>query len=184
MRLQLQRIDVNHDLPVTASVWRRNRRSGNTGNLIPNRELQIVVELGLVQALTFDRQQADGKARGIHAHYNGRKRALREPSQIRHRKIGNLSHVGIGIRAWLKVNFDQTYAGHRTRFHVVDSASKREKPLKRVGDIRFNLLRRHAAVKGGYHHHGNVDRWKHVHRHLSQAVRPRTQTKRHMTTMK
>src|SRR5579859_2781641 len=76
MRLQLQGVDVNHNLPVTATVWRGNRCSGNAGNLIANRKLQIVVELRLVKALTLDRQQAHGKTRGIHTHYHGGKRAL------------------------------------------------------------------------------------------------------------
>ncbi len=169
VRLQFQRVDVDHDLPVLAAVGRRHRSAGNARDLIANLKLQIVVELRFVEPLAIDGQQANRKTRCVHLHHDRRQRAFRQAAQIGHRQIGNLRDVGIGVRARLKINFDQADAGHRTRFHVVDAAAQGKKSLERVGNVRFDLLRRHAVVKRGDQHDGNIDRRKHVHRHLHEA---------------
>ena len=44
-------------------------------------------------------------------------------SQVRHRQVGNLRYVRIGVGARLKINLDQAHAGHRPRFHVIDAAA-------------------------------------------------------------
>ena len=56
--------------------------------------------------------------------------------------------AAFGIRARLKVDLDQADAGQRARLNVVDTAAEGEEPFVAVGDVRFNLLRRHARVKG------------------------------------
>jgi hypothetical protein len=40
---------------------------------------------------------------------------------------------------------------------VIDIAAEGEKALESIGDVTFNLLRRHAGIKGGYDDHGNID---------------------------
>ena len=173
MGLQLQRVDVHHDLAVAAAVGRRHGGARNARDLISNLELQVIVELRFGQALAVDGEQANRKARRVHAHHDRRKRALRKPPQVRHREIGNLRYIGVGVRARLKIDLDQADAGHRARFHVIDSAAQGEETLERVRDIGFDLLRRHAAVKGGHFDHGNIDRRKHVHRHLHEGGEPK-----------
>ena len=93
----------------------------------------------------------------------------RQSPQVRHGQIGNLRDVGVGVGAGLEIDLDQAHAGQRTRFHVIDAAGQGEEALERVGDIRFDLLRGHAAVERGHQHDGNIDRRKHVHRHLHDA---------------
>jgi hypothetical protein len=48
---------------------------------------------------------------------------------------------------------------------MIDPAAERKETLERIGDIRFNLLWRHAGVKRGDHHNWNVDIREKVHRH-------------------
>ena len=169
MRLQLLRIDVDHDLSVAAAVGGRHRRAGNTGNLISNLKLEKVVELRLVQPLALHGEQANRQIRRVGLQHHRRQRSFRQPPQIGHRQIGNLSYVRVGVGPGLKINLDQADAGHRPRFHMIDAAAKSKKPLESVRDVSFDLLGRHAIVKSGDQHHRNVDRRKHVHRHLQQA---------------
>ncbi len=169
MRLQLERIHVDHELAVLAAERRRHRRAGHARDLVANLVLQVVVKLRLVQPLPLHGQQAHRQARSVHLQHHGGQRALRQAPQVGHGQIGNLRHIGIGVGARLEIDLDQAHAGQRARFHVVDAAGQREEALERVGDVRFDLLRRHAAVERGHQHHGNVDRRKHVHRHLNHA---------------
>src|ERR1700676_4881078 len=55
---------------------------------------------------------------------------------------------------------------------MVDSACQCEEAFKRVSDIGFDLLWRHAAVKRSHQNHRDIDRRKHVHRHSSHAGQP------------
>ena len=157
---------------VLSAVGRRNRRAGNAGDLIANLKLQVVVQLSFVQPFATHGQQAHRQARCIHFHDYGRQRTLRQPPHVGHGEIGNLRHIRVGVGSGLKVNLDQTHAGHRTRFHVIHAAGQREKSFERVGNVRFDLLRRHAAVKRGHQHDGNIDGGKHVHGHARQAGQP------------
>ena len=48
---------------------------------------------------------------------------------------------------------------------MIDVAAQREEALKRIGDVAFDLLRRHAAVERGHDDDRNLDFGKQVHRH-------------------
>ena len=172
MSLQFHRVHVNHHLPVLAPKRRRNRRAGNARNLVSNLILQIVVQLGFVQSFARHRQQTHRQTGGIHLQHNGRQRSLREPSQIRHSQVGNLRDVRIGIRTGLEINLDQAHPGQRPRFHMIHAARQREEAFKRIGDIRFDLLGRHPAIKRRHQNDRNLDGRKHVHRHARQAGQP------------
>ena len=172
VRLQLQRIHVHHDLAVFPAVGRRHRGAGNARDLVANLKLQIIVQLRFVEPLAIHREQANGKTRSVHFHHHGRQRAFGKPPQIRHGEVGNVGDVGIGVGAGLKINLDQAHAGHGAGFHMIDAAAQREKSLEGIGDVRFDLFRRHAVVERGHQHDGNIDRRKHVHRHLRQAGNP------------
>ena len=127
------------------------------------------MKLSLGETLPINRQQANGKTGCIHAHHDRGERALWKPPQVRHRQIRNLSHVRIRVRTWLEVDLDEAHAGHRPRFHVIDSAAQREESFECIRDVRFDLLRRHAAVKRRHLYDRNVDRRKHIHGHLDEG---------------
>jgi hypothetical protein len=74
---------------------------------------------------------------------NWRQCARRKAPQVRHGQVGYRAEVCVGVRSRLKINLDQAHARERSRFDVIDAAGQREPALKRIGDIRFNLLRRH-----------------------------------------
>ena len=114
MSLQLQRVDVNHDLPVFATVGRRYRGARNARNLVSNLELEVIVKLCFVEPLTVYREKANGQAGRVYLHYNGGERSFGKSPQVGHRKVRNVRDVGICIGAWLEINLDQAHAGHRS----------------------------------------------------------------------
>ena len=54
---------------------------------------------------------------------------------------------------------------------MVDVGAKGEEALKGVGDVGFDLLRRHAVVESGHHHDRHIDLGKQIHRHLNDVHR-------------
>jgi len=128
-----------------------------------------ILKIGFVQALAFEGDQADGQAGGVKLQHHRRQRAGRKTAEIRHCEIGNRAEVGVGVCTWLKIDFDEAYAGKRTGFDVIHATGQGEKLFERVGDVRFNLLRRHAGIKCGDDHDGNVDRRKKINRHTNEG---------------
>ncbi len=76
VRLQFQRIDVNHNLAIFPAVGRRHRGARNTGYLVANLKLQVIVKLSFVESLAIYGEQANGKARSIDLHDDGREGAF------------------------------------------------------------------------------------------------------------
>ena len=87
VRLQLVGIDVDHDLAVLAAERLRHRRAGHARELVADRELPEVAQLGLVQALAFQRDQADRQARRVELQHDRRQRARRQAAQVGHRQV-------------------------------------------------------------------------------------------------
>ena len=48
---------------------------------------------------------------------------------------------------------------------MIDAAAERKESLERIGDVGFDLLRRHAVVKRRDDHDRNVDLRKKIDRH-------------------
>ncbi len=88
-------------------------------------------------------------------------------AQIGHGEVGDIAHCDVGIGARLEVDLDQAHAGERARFAVIDVGAQREEALEGVGDVGFDLLRRHAVVERGDNHHRHVDLREQVHRHAA-----------------
>ena len=163
--LQLDGIDVELDLPVLSAVGLGHRGAGNVGNLVANVELSLIVQLGFGQSLALQSHQANRHAGGVELQHDRRQRALRQPSQVSHRQVGDLADRRVRIGSRLEVNLDQADAGERSRLDVVDVAAQREEALEGVGDVAFDLLRRHAAVERGHHDDRNLDLRKQIDRH-------------------
>jgi len=70
-----------------------------------------ILKIGFVQALAFEGDQADGQAGGVKLQHHRRQRAGRKTAEIRHCEIGNRAEVGVGVCTWLKIDFDEAYAG-------------------------------------------------------------------------
>ena len=134
-------------------------------------ELRQVFEAGFVQAFALERDQADRLRGRGHAQHHGRQRAGRQTAQVGHGQVGDVAQRRIGIGARLEVDLDEADAGQRARFAVVHVGGQREEALEGVGDVGFNLLRRHAVVESGHDHHGHIDRREKVHRHARHGHR-------------
>ena len=158
MRLEFERIHINHDLTVAATERLRHGGAGDVGDLVAHVILAEVAQLGFVQTFAFQSDQTDGQARRVELQNHRRQRAGRQLAQIRHREIRNAGHGGISVEARLEINFDQTHARQRTRFDVIHAAGQGEKTLEATRDVSLNLLRRHAVEKRGDDHDGNFNR--------------------------
>ena len=165
MGLEFEGIDVYLNLAVSAPVRLRHRRALHVGYLVAHLKLRDVFELRFVKALAFQRNQANRLARGIHSQHNRWQRAWRQAAQVGHSKVGDVAERGIRVGSRFEIDFDQADAGQRARLGVIDIRPESEKTLKRICDIRLDLLRRHAAVEGRNHHHRNIDLGKKIDRH-------------------
>ncbi len=162
---QLDGIDEYLDLPVGSTKRLRDGSTWHICDLIPDLELGEVFQLRFAETLAFQREQAHRQAGGVELQHHGRQGSWRKPAQVCHGEIGNVAECGVGIGAGLKINFDETDAGEGARFDVVDVAAKSEESLEGVGNVGFNLLRRHASVEGSNYDDRDVDLREQVHRH-------------------
>ena len=100
-------------------------------------------------------------------------------------RLATLLKRRVGVGAGLEVDLDEAHAGQRARFAVIHVGGQREEALEGVGDVGFNLLRRHAVVERGHHHHRHVDVGKQIHGHAAAMVTaPTSATTRHSMRMK
>ena len=90
-------------------------------------------------------------------------------------KIGDGCRVDIGVGVGLKINANDADAVERSRFDVVDAAGEGEEALQVIGDVAFDLLRRHSRVERRHDDHRNVHRREHVHRHSRDAAHAQNQ---------
>ena len=165
---QLHRIDVHLDLAILPAERLRHRCARHIRNLVAHGELPDVVQLGFVQSLALQRDQTYRQARRIELQHHRRQGAGRQATKLRHGQVGNRADRGVGIRARLEVHTNQAHAGERARFDVIDPAAEREKALEGIGDVRFDLFRRHAVVERRHHHDRNVDVGKQIDRHADE----------------
>ena len=154
------------NLAIGASIGLRNRGALHVGDLIAHLELRQVFEAGFVQAFALERHQTDRLRGSGHAQHHGRQRAGGQTAQVGHRKVGDVAQRRIGIGAWLEVDLDEAHAGERARFAVVHVGGQREEALEGVGDIGFDLLRRHTVIERSHDDHRHIDRWEKVHWHV------------------
>ncbi len=94
---------------------------------------------------------------------------MRQTPQIGHRQVRNFADRRIRIGPRLEVNLDETHPSERAGLDVIDIASQSEEALEGIGDVGFDLLRRHAAVERRHHDHGNLDLREQVHGHAEHC---------------
>ncbi len=109
--LELQRVDIHHDLPILAAEGLRYRRARHIGDLIADVVLTQVAQLRLLEPLPLQSHQAYRQTGGVEFQHHRRQRARRQFAQVRSRQIGDLGHRRIGIESRLEVDFDEADAG-------------------------------------------------------------------------
>src|SRR4029077_10487817 len=105
-----QRVDVHHDLSTATPKGLRDGGSGHVGNLVADRVTPQILELRFIQALTFQRDEANRQAGGVKFQDHRWQRARWETAQVGHGQVGYRAQVGVRVSARLKINFDQAYA--------------------------------------------------------------------------
>src|SRR5580658_1072049 len=169
MGLKLHRVDVYLNLAISAAVRLWDRSALYVRNLVADLELRDVFELGFVETPALQGNQADGLAGSIHAQDNGWQSPRRQPAQVGQGEVGDVAKRSVGVSAWFEINFDQADAGERARLGVIDVCAQSEEALECVRNIRFDLLRRHAVVKGGNDDYRYVDLGKEIDRHAEHV---------------
>ena len=105
-RLQLERIDIDHDLPIGSAIRLRDRRARYVCDLVADAELRQVLQLGLVHPGALESDQAHRKIRRVEAQHDRRQRSRRQTPQVGQCKVRDAAHRRVGIRARMKVNLD------------------------------------------------------------------------------
>src|SRR6185437_4741805 len=75
---------------------------------------------------------------------------------------------GVSAGPRLEIDLDQRHTRKRARFNMLDAAAQREESLERIGNVGFDLLRRHSVVEGRDHDDRDIDLGKKVDRHARQ----------------
>ena len=169
--LELERIDVNHDLAVLAAKRLGNRCARDVRDLVADVVLAQIVQLRFVKALALKGNEANRETRCVEFQNDRWERARGQAAQVGHGEIGDGAEVRVGVCAGLKVDFDEADPGQGTRLDVIHAAREREKALKGIGDIGFDLLRGHAGIEGGDHNDRDIDRRKQVDGHANERDR-------------
>ena len=89
MRLEFERIGVQHHLAAASAEGLRNGGAGHAGQLIANDVLRDVFELGLGQTLAAEGQQADGQAGCVELQNDRRQSAGRQAAHLRRRQAAD-----------------------------------------------------------------------------------------------
>src|SRR4029077_11227555 len=97
-RFELERIDIELDLPPRSAERLRNRRAGNTRQLVANEILRDVLQIAICHALAIHGDQADGKTRRVGLQDDGRQGAGRQVFHVRHGKAGDGRGVDVRVR--------------------------------------------------------------------------------------
>jgi hypothetical protein len=162
---ELEWIDVDLNLAIAAAVGLRHGGAGHVGDLVADLELCEVFEIGLVEAFALERDEAYWLARCGHAEHDGRQCPGGQAAQISHGEVGDVAERGVRVGTRTEVDLDERDAGERTRLDVIDIGAEGEKALEGVGDVAFDLLRRHAGVERGNDDDGNIDGREEIDRH-------------------
>ena len=81
MRFELERIHIDHNLPVTSAKRHGHRRAGHVGDLVANVKLAEVAQLGFGQAFTLQGNQTHRQAGGVELQNHRRQGAGRKASK-------------------------------------------------------------------------------------------------------
>ena len=125
MRLEFERIGVQHHLAAASAERLRDGCSGNAGQLIADDVLRDVFQLRFGQTLAAESQQADGQAGCVELQNDRGQRAWRQAAHLRGREAADHGDRRIGIRARMEEDFDDADAGERARLDVLDAATER-----------------------------------------------------------
>src|SRR5581483_11119256 len=111
MSLKLYRINIDLDLPVLAAKRLWYGCAGYICDLITNRELAKIVQLGFIQSLAFQCDEANRQTRSIEFEHNWWQSAGWQSPQLGHRQIRDSAYSRIWISTRLKVNLNKAHSG-------------------------------------------------------------------------
>jgi GTP cyclohydrolase III len=116
---------------------------GHAGQLIAHEVLRDVLQVAVGHAFAVHGHQADRQARRVGLEHHRRKGPRRQILHVGDGQIRDGGGVDIRVGVGLKVDANDAHAVERSRLDMIDAAGEREEALQVIGDVAFDLLRRH-----------------------------------------
>ncbi len=166
LRLQLGRIEIDHDLPVAAAGRRRKRHAMDRGQALAQPVDAVIVELLLVEVIRAQADLQDRYARCIVLHHDRRLDARRHDAADRVGAGYDLCDREVEIDVGLEEDLLNRNPVQGLRLDVldaVDAGADREFAIGR--DPLFHLRGAQPGIGPDHRHHRDVDLGKDVGRH-------------------
>ena len=164
--LQLQRVDIDHDLPIFSAGRGRQRDAVNWRELLAHPVDAVIVELGAVERIRAQGNLKNRHARGVVADNDRRLDAGRHERADGVRGRNDLGDRQIDVDVGLEVKFLNGDAVERLRLDILDAVDVRRDRILAVGcDPLLHLRRRETRILPNDRHDGDVDLGKNVGRH-------------------
>jgi hypothetical protein len=174
--LQLERVDVDHDLAVLAAGWRRQRHAVDRGELLAQAVDAVVVELLLVQRVGRKPDLQHGHAGCIVLHHHRRLDARRHQHADEVGGRDDLRNREVEVDVRLEEHLLHRDAVQRLGLNVLDAVDAGGQCELAVGrDALLHLGRRQPGVLPDDGHDGDVDLGKDVRRHRHNRGRAKEQ---------
>ena len=174
--LQLQRIDIDHDLAVFAAGRGRQRDAVDRRELLPQAVDAVVVELLLVERVGGQPDLQHGNARGVVLDHDRRLDPGRHQDADKIGRRHDLRDREIEIDVGLKEDLLNRNAVEGLRLDILDAVHARRQRILAVGrDPLFHLRRAEPGVLPDDGDDGDVDLGKDVGRHRQHGGRAEKQ---------
>ncbi len=161
--LELDRVDVDHDLPVLAPVRSRKCHTGHRGKLLAQIVQPVIVQLLLVEAVGAKAELQHRDAGGIVLHHDRRLDPGWHEGADGVCGCDDLRNRQIEIDIGLEVNLLHRDAVERLRLHVLDPSDARTHRVLAVGgDALLHFRCAQAGVLPDHRDDRNVDLRKDV----------------------
>ena len=174
--LKLQRVDIDHDLPVLAAGGGRQRDAVDRRQLLPQPIDAVIVKLLLVERVGGQPDLQHGNARGVVLDHHGRLDARRHQDANKIRRRHDLRNRQIEIDVRLKEYFLNRNSVEGLRLDVLDAVDARgQRVLTIRRDPLLHLRRAEPGILPDDGYDGDVDFGKDVRRHRHHGGRAEKQ---------
>ncbi len=170
---QLQRIEIDHDLPVLAARGCRQGEPVNGRQPLPQIVDAVIIELLLVEIVRAEAELQDRDARRVVLHDDRRLDAGRQQRADRIGRRDDLRDREVEIDVGLEVDLLDRDAVERLRLDVANVADVgADRVLAVGGDPRLHLGRREPGFLPDHRDDGDVDLGKNIGRHRRDRADP------------
>ena len=171
--LELDRVDVDHDLPVLAAVGSWEGHARDRSELLAQIVDPVIVELLFIERVRAQAELQDRNARGVVRHHGRWLYAGRHQGADRICRRDDLGDREIEVHSRLEIDLLDRDAVECLRLHIFDAVDVRADGVLAIGgDALLHLRRAEAGVLPDHRDDRNVDFRKDVYRHHRNSREP------------